>query len=239
MDTREHKDGTHIIDQQNKWNKTAPPTNPSPKFSTLKPNIRVATDAVPSNSSGAIPSFIAPVGQRRDSVDVGSDSDLSQSNENSEQDSSPTSDSESRHSDGCGNGINLPPKRPLKLIDDDNDMCPPSSVNPPGGQRHAVAAANSAVSRRRTAARNVVTYSELAPGSSEEDGEEDSPSQPKGRGQRNSSDSEFVMSEGEQGLNDAAESSSDDEEEDEEEEEEYRPTYRKKASTKKSKVSGY
>ena len=214
MDTREHKDGTHIIDQQNKWNKTAPPTNPSPKFSTLKPNIRVATDAVPSNSSCAIPSFIAPVGQRLDSVDVGSDSDLSQSNENSEQDSSPTSDSESRHSDGCGNGINLPFKRPLKLIDDDNDiMCPPSSVNPPGGQRHAVAAANSAVSRRRAAARTVVTYSELAPGSSEKDGEEDSPSRPKGRSQRNSSDSEFVMSD--------------------------RPTYRKKASTKKSKVSGY
>ena len=60
-------------------------------------------------------------------------------------------------------GINLPPKRPLKLIDDDNnDMCPPSSVNPTGGQRHAVAAANNAVSRRRAAARNVVTYSELA-----------------------------------------------------------------------------
>ena len=59
-------------------------------------------------------------------------------------------------------GINLPPKRPLKLIDDDNDMCPPSSVNPTGGQRHAVAAANNAVSRRRAAARNMVTYSELA-----------------------------------------------------------------------------
>ena len=87
-------------------------------------------------------------------------------------------------------------------------MCLPSSVNPPGGQRHAVATANSAVSRRRAAARTVVTYSELAPGSSEED----SPSRPKGRSQRNSSDSEFVMSEGEQGLNDAAESSSDDEE---------------------------
>ncbi|KAL5484420.1 hypothetical protein EMCRGX_G020914 [Ephydatia muelleri] len=81
-------------------------------FNMLKPNIRVATDAEPSNCSGAIPSFIAP--------------------------------------------------RPLKLIDDDNDMCPPSSVNPTGGQRHAVAAANNAVSRRRAAARNVVTYSELA-----------------------------------------------------------------------------
>ncbi|KAL5484427.1 hypothetical protein EMCRGX_G020924 [Ephydatia muelleri] len=140
-------------------------------FNMLKPNIRVATDAEPSNCSSAIPSFIAP-------------------------ESSPTSDSDS---DGCGNGINLPPKRPLKLIDD-NDMCPPSSVNPTGGQRHAVAAANNAVSRRRAAARNVVTYSELAPGSSEEeDGEEDSPSLPKGRSQRNSSESEFVMSEGEEG----------------------------------------
>ncbi|KAL5484437.1 hypothetical protein EMCRGX_G020940 [Ephydatia muelleri] len=81
-------------------------------FNMLKPNIRVANNAEPSNSSGAIPLFIAP--------------------------------------------------RPLKLIDDDNDMCPPSSVNPTGGQRHAVAAANNAVSRRRVAARNMVTYLELA-----------------------------------------------------------------------------
>ena len=72
-------------------------------------------------------------------------------------------------------------------------------MNPTGGQRHAVAAANNAVSRRRAAARNVVTYLELAPGSSEEeDGEEDSPSLPKGRSQRNRSESEFVMSEGEE-----------------------------------------
>eukprot|EP00731_Ephydatia_muelleri_P037027 Em0381g1a len=33
-------------------------------FNMLKPNIRVATDAEPSNCSSAIPSFIAPVGQR-------------------------------------------------------------------------------------------------------------------------------------------------------------------------------
>ena len=39
----------------------------------------------------------------------------------------------------------------------------------------------------------------LGAGSEEVDGEEDSPSRPKGRSQRNSSESEFVMSEGEEG----------------------------------------
>eukprot|EP00731_Ephydatia_muelleri_P024606 Em0016g877a len=104
-------------------------------FNMLKPNIRVATDAEPSNCSGAIPSFTLH--------------------------RNPAQHMTLRVVTVMA-GINLPPKRPLKLIDDDNDMCPPSSVNPTGGQRHAVAAANNAVSRRRAAARNVVTYSELA-----------------------------------------------------------------------------
>lgn len=240
MDTRDHhKAGSYMI-EQNSWNKTAPPTNFASKFSASKPSIRFAADAVP-NSSSAIPSFIAPVGHKHASAtEVSMDSDLSPSNDNSESESGTTSDSESQQSGGDhDNGVSLPPKRPLKLAGD-SDTCSPLPVKPEQQQqqhnRHTVADDYGTLSRRR-AARNIVTYSELAPASSEEE----SPSRPDvERGRRRDSDSDFVMSEGERGLRGATESSSSSsEEEDDVSEEEYRPTYRKKATstTKKSKVS--
>lgn len=238
MDTRDHKTSGP---QQNTWNKTAPPTSTG---NASKPNIRVARDAAPNSSSGssiAIPSFIAPVGQKQaqPSATLDEDSDLSPSNENSESESSSTSDSGSQHSGGDrDNGATGLPttRRPLKLAEEsDTNSTQPAN---PEVHRHVAASNFYGAASRRRATRNVVTYCEVAQESSEE-GSPPARSRGERSGGRRDSDSDFVMSEGERGPREASGSSSeeDEEEEEDESEEEYRPKYKKKTtSARKSKV---
>ena len=242
MDTRDLTAGG--VSQRNTWSKTAPPTS---TVSASKPNIRLAPrDAAPnSSSSTAIPSFIAPVGQKQAPLDE-ENSDFSPSNENSESESSTTSDSRSRHSNGGdrGHGVaGLPTtRRPLELAEesDTSSRLQPAKQAKQELKRHVAASDFYGTVSKRRATRNVVTYCEVAPESSEEEEGSPLPARSKGKGTgRRDSDSDFVMSEGERARRGASGSSSSEEEEEEEEdesEEEYRPKYKKKTtSARKSK----